>query len=102
MPRYSLARFAVRADARAAAEAALFEHTSAVRRDQPALTVTVYRDPAQPTRYTALIRADDAAAEAGHRGTLADALAPYLDGALVFEHSELVTSSDLQRRPPRR
>ncbi len=98
MPLYTLARFRVRADARTTAEQAMFEHTSAVRRDLASIMVTIYRDPEQPTHYSALVRANDAKAEQQYRGVLRDAIAPHLDGEIAFEHSELVTSSDLQRR----
>jgi hypothetical protein len=98
MALYSLARFRVRADARMDAEKAMFEHTSTVRQTLPDVMVTIYRDPEQPARYTAMVRADAAKAEAAYRDVLRSALAAHVDGEIEFEHSELVTSSDLQRR----
>lgn len=98
MALYSLARFRVRADARADAETAMFEHTSSVRQKLPDVMVTIYRDPEQPTHYTAIVRADAAKAEAAYRDVLRAAIGPHVVGEIAFEHSELVTSSDLQRR----
>lgn len=98
MPLYTLARFRVRADAMTAAQQAMFDHTSAVRRDFPDIMVTIYRDPEQPAHHTALVRVSAPKAEAQYREVLRAALASHLDGDIAFEHSELVTSSDLQRR----
>jgi hypothetical protein len=98
MPLYTLARFRIRPDAAAAAQQAMFDHTSAVRRDLPDIMVTIYRDPEQPASYTALVRANAPKAEAQYRDVLRSAIAPYIDGEIAFELSELVTSSDLQRR----
>jgi len=98
MPLYSLARFRVHADTRQAAEQAMFDHTSAVRRDLAAIMVTIFRDPERPSHYSAMIRANEAKAEQAYRAVLQQALASHLDGEIEWEHSELVTSSDLQRR----
>lgn len=76
---YTIDRYEVRPDARDAAEPA-------------------YRDPAAPTRFVALTRAESRAGEARHRQALAAALAPHLVGELEITGCELVTSSDLQRR----
>ena len=94
----ALARFRVRDDARDTAERAMFDHTSMVRRDLAAIMVTIYRDPEHPTQFTMLVRANDAKAEQQYRPIFTAALASHLDGEITFEHSEVVTSSDLQRR----
>ncbi|MEO8549033.1 MAG: hypothetical protein ABI678_03650 [Kofleriaceae bacterium] len=96
MPLISVARFRV-TDPRAA-ELAMFEHTTLVRRDHAAIVTTIYRNPEDPGVYTALIMAHDAKAEARYRDVFTAALAPHLAGTIAFEQSELVTSSDLQRR----
>jgi quinol monooxygenase YgiN len=98
MPMYALTRYEVRAEARDAAERAMHEHASFVRRELPDVSWTVYRDPVAPTRYTALVRSDDRAAEERHRKMFAAAFASYLVGEPEVSGAELVTSSDLQRR----
>ncbi|MEO6777048.1 MAG: hypothetical protein ABI467_29220, partial [Kofleriaceae bacterium] len=73
-------------------------HTTLVRRDHAAIVTTIYRNPEDPGAYTALVMAHDPKAEARYRDVFVAALAPHLDGTVAFEPSELVTSSDLQRR----
>ena len=106
---FSIARFEVRPEARADAERAIHEFASYVRQELPASSWTTYRDPHAPTRFMALTRADDPAADERHRaapGTHAflAALAPLLVGGIDRTEYELVTSSDLARRhhPERR
>lgn len=104
MALYKLARFAVRPDADQAVERALHEFASFVRAELPGWSWTAYRDPHAPSRYVAMIRADDAAAEARYlgspgAGTFGAALAPLLVGPIEFTDCALVTSSDLGRRP---
>lgn len=95
---YTIDRYEVRPDARDAAERAMHEHASFVRRELPDVTWTAYRDPAAPTRFVALTRAESGPGEARHRQALAAALAPHLVGEIEITGCELVTSSDLQRR----
>ena len=94
---YSLVRFAVRADARDV-ERVLHDHASFVRRELAAVTWTAYRDPQQPLHFTALVRSEDPAASGREHEAFMAAIAPHLDGAIVAEGCELVTSSDLGRR----
>jgi quinol monooxygenase YgiN len=101
---YTIARFEVRPDARLDAERAMFELASYVRAELADSSWTAFKDPANPGHYLAMIRADDARAVERHRaapGTQAflAALAPLLVGAMTFTQCELVTSSDLARRP---
>ena len=96
MAHYALARFELRADQ--AAELALHDHASYVRRELPGVMWTAYRDPDAPARYTALVRIEDAKAEAQERAAFAAALGPFLVGEVETTVLELVTSSDLQRR----
>lgn len=84
----------------------MHELAAYVRNELPGSTWTAYRDPNAPSHYVAFIRADDAAADERHRsapGTHAFAatLEPLLVGTIEVTECELVTSSDLQRRPPR-
>ena len=109
MPVYALVRYEIRPEARADAERAMHDFASYVRAQLPGSTWTVYRDPDAPARYVALVRDDDAKADALRRaaaGTRAfeAALAPLLVAPPEIMGCELVTSSDLQRRfkPPRR
>jgi quinol monooxygenase YgiN len=95
---YVISRFEVRPDARDAAERAMHEHASFVRQNMPAVMWTAYRDPAAPTRYTALTRAEDPTTAARHREAFAAALGPHVVGEIEVTGCELVTSSDLQRR----
>lgn len=99
-----LARFAVRPDAREQAERAMHELAAYVRKELSGSTWTAYRDPDAPSHYIAFLRADDAAADERHRsapGTQAftASLEPLLVGTIEITECELVTSSDLQRRP---
>jgi hypothetical protein len=95
---YTIARYEVRSDTRDAAERAMHEHASFVRQNLPAVMWTAYRDPAAPTRYTSLARAEDPASAVRHREALVAALAPHVVGEIEVTGCELVTSSDLQRR----
>jgi len=95
---YSLVRFAVRADARESIDRTLHEHASFVRRELAAVTWTAYRDPASPLHFTALVRSEDPAATRREHDAFVAVITPHLDGALVTEGCELVTSSDLGRR----
>src|ERR1043166_7938186 len=96
MPMYTLTRYEVRAEARDMAARAMHEHASFVRRELPDVSWTVYRDPAAPTLYTALVRSDDRAAGERHRKMFAAAFASSLVGDAEVSAAELVTSSDLQ------
>ena len=98
MATYAIARYAVRPEAREAAERAMHEHASFVRRELPDVTWTVYRDPAAPTHYTAMIRSENPSAGDRHRAAFVAAFAPYVLGEIEITGCELVTSSDLQRR----
>jgi hypothetical protein len=98
MADYATARYEIRSDARDAAERAMHDHASFVRRELPDVTWTAYRDPAMPTRYIAMTRAESRAGDERHRQVLAAALAPFLAGEIENTGCELVTSSDLQRR----
>jgi hypothetical protein len=95
---YSLVRFAVRTEAREVVERALHDHASFVRRELAAVTWTAYRDPQAPLHYTALVRSEDRLASQREREAFVTTITPYLDGDLVLEGCELVTSSDLGRR----
>lgn len=98
MATYSIARYEIRSGARDAAERAMHDHASFVRRELPDVIWTAYRDPAAPDRYVAMTRAEAGAGDDRHRQVLAAALAPYLAGEIEHTGCELVTSSDLQRR----
>ena len=95
---HAIARYEVRPDARDAAERAMHDHASFVRRELPDVTWTAYRDPAAPTRYVAMTRAETRAGDERQRQALTAALAPHLVGEIEITGCELVTSSDLQRR----
>jgi hypothetical protein len=95
---YSIARYEVRPDAREAAERAMHDFAAFVRKELPDATWTAYRDPASPSHYTAMLRADTPAAEERCTKAFAAAIAPHLAGVLEASRCELVTSSDLQRR----
>jgi hypothetical protein len=95
---YTIDRYEIRSDARDAAERAMHDHASFVRRELPDVVWTAYRDPAAPTRYLAMTRAESPAGDARHRQALAAAIAPFLVGEVEITGCELVTSSDLQRR----
>lgn len=100
---FTIARFEIRPDARAAAERAMHALATYVRNELPGSSWTTYRDPHAPTRYIAMTRADDPAADARHHdapGTRAffAALGPLLIDDVERSEYELVTSSDLQRR----
>jgi hypothetical protein len=102
---YTIARFEIRPEARDQAERAMHAYASYVRQELPGSTWTAYRDPHAPAHHIAMIRADDAAADARRRaapGTQAfDAtLATLLIGPVSVTECALVTSSDLQRRVP--
>jgi hypothetical protein len=98
MAAYAIARYEIRSADREAAERAMHDHASFVRRELPDVTWTAYRDPAVPTRYIAMTRTESPAGDERHRQALAAALAPYLVGEIEHTGCELVTSSDLQRR----
>jgi len=98
MATYAIARYEIRSGARDAAERAMHDHASFVRRELPDVTWTVYRDPAAPARHVAITRAESQAGDERHRQALAAALAPHLAGEIEITGCELVTSSDLQRR----
>ena len=107
MPFHKLLRFAVRPEARTDVERAMHELATYVRTELPRSGWTVYRDPQEPTHFTALVVAEDPAAMDRHfkaPGVVAfDAqLAPLLVGTLEITDCELVTSSDLQRRHRKR
>lgn len=107
MPLYELARFEIRPDARAKAERAMHDFASYVRAELPDSSWTTYRDPGAPAHYISITVLANPAARQRHRsapGTQAflAALDPILDGALELTECELVTSSDLGRRPPPR
>lgn len=95
---YAIARYEVRPDARDAAELAMHEYASFVRRELPDVSWTAYRDPAAPTHYSAFVRFENRAAEERHRKAFLAAFAPYVIGEIEITGCELVTSSDLQRR----
>ena len=95
---YAIARYEVRPDARDAAERAMHDHASFVRRELPDVSWTAYRDPAAPTRYTAVTHATTSAASERHRTAFLAAFAPHVVGDIELTGAELVTSSDLQRR----
>lgn len=100
---YKLARFEVRADARDDAERAMHELASYVRKELPGSSWTVYRDPDAPTHYTALSRADNAAADTRHQSApgvqaFFATLAQLAVGSIEVRDCELVTSSDLAPR----
>ena len=100
---FKIARFEVRADAKDAAERAMFEFATYVRNELPDSAWTTYRDASAPLKYMSLIIANDAAADERHRmapGTQAfvDALYPLLVGTVELTDYQLVTSSDLARR----
>lgn len=103
---YTIARFEIRPEARDEAERAMHAYASYVRSELPGSTWTAYRDPHAPAHYLAMIRADDATADAHRRdapGTQAfdAALSTLLVGTVSVTECALVTSSDLQRRVPR-
>ncbi len=98
MAAYAIARYEIRPDARDAAERAMHDHAAFVRRELPDVMFTAYRDPAAPTHYVAMTRAETRAGDERHRQALAAALAPHLAGDIEVAGCELVTSSDLQRR----
>ncbi|HEY5944794.1 MAG TPA: hypothetical protein VIV40_04855 [Kofleriaceae bacterium] len=100
---FKLARFAVRPDAREAAERAMHDFASYVRKELPDSMWTTYRDAKAPNHYVSMIRADNPAADERHRnaaGTQAfvAALYPLVEGTVEFTEYELVTSSDLAPR----
>lgn len=96
MAHYALARFELQPGQ--ASELALHDHASFVRRELPGVMWTAYRDPDAPTRYTALLRIEDAKTEARQQTAFTAALGPFLVGQVETTVLELVTSSDLQRR----
>ena len=103
MPVYKLTRFTVRADAQEAAERAMHDYASYVRRDLAGYTWTVSRDPANPTQHTVMTRADSPDVEtrsAAAPGTVAflAALTPLLSAPPAVQDCALVTSSDLAPR----
>src|SRR5665647_3151334 len=98
MPLYELARFEIRPDARAKAEAAMHEFASYVRAELPDSSWTTYRDPGAPAHYIAITVINNPAARVRHRsapGTQAflQTLDRFLDGAMEVTDCELVTSS---------
>ena len=95
---FAIACYEVRPEARDAAELAMHEHASFVRREMPDVSWTAYRDPAAPTHYIAVVRYEDRAAEDRHRKAFVTAFAPHVIGEIEITGCELVTSSDLQRR----
>jgi quinol monooxygenase YgiN len=104
---FKIARYEVRPDVRLDAERAMHDFATYVRNELPDSSWTTYRDPHAPAHYISLSRADDPAADERQRdapGTkaFAAALAPLLASAIEVTECELVTSSDLQRRSPRR
>jgi quinol monooxygenase YgiN len=100
---YWVARFEVRPESRAAAERAMHELASYVRKELSDSMWTAYRDPNAPTHYTCFMRADSPAADERHRsapGTKAfiATLRPLIIGDIETSCCELVTSSDLAPR----
>ena len=100
---YTIARYQVRPEASATAEQAMRDFADYVRRELPDSSWTTYREREAPTRFVAMARADDVAADARHRASpgmqaFAAAMAPLLVGEADPSELELVTSSDLQRR----
>ena len=107
MPVYEIAQFEVRPEARVRAERAMHEFANYVRSELPDSSWTTYRDPGKPSHYMAITVAASPAARARHRsapGTQAflAAIEPLLDGAINITDCDLVTSSDLGKRPPTR
>jgi quinol monooxygenase YgiN len=107
MPVYEIAQFDVRPEARVRAERAMHEFANYVRAELPDSSWTTYRDPGKPHAYMAITVAASPAARARHRsapGTQAflSAIEPLLDGAINITDCDLVTSSDLGKRPPPR
>jgi len=95
---YILVRYEVHPEVRDAAERAMHEHASFVRRELPRVTWTAYRDPAAPTHYVALVRSEDPASGERNRQAFLSAMAGHIAGEIEVTGCELVTSSDLQRR----
>lgn len=95
---FAIARYEVRPEARDAAERAMHEHASFVRRELPDVSWTAYRNPAAPTHYTAVVRSEDHVADERHRKAFLATFAPHVIGEIEITACELVTSSDLQRR----
>lgn len=100
---FKITRFEIRPEVRDDAERAMHELASYVRKQLPGSSCAIYRDAKTLTRYFALLRSDNAAADeryAGASGTqvFTTALAGWLAGDVEVIDCELVTSSDLQRR----
>lgn len=98
-----IARFEIRPEGRIEVERAMHAFATYVRTELPKSAWTMFRDPHAPTHYVAMVRSEDAAADAAHEaapGTRAfrAAIAPFLVGDVEVTECELVTSSDLQRR----
>ncbi len=107
MPVYEVAQFEVRPETRVRAERAMNEFANYVRSELPDSSWTTYRDPGKPSHYMAITIAASPAARARHRsapGTQAflAAIEPLLDGAINITDCDLVTSSDLGKRPAAR
>jgi hypothetical protein len=100
---YTLTRYRIRADARLDAERAMHDFATYVRAELADASWTTYCDPAAPSHFLSLTRADHAAADAvrrsspGHQAFLA-AITPLLEGAIEETELALVTSSDLAPR----
>ncbi|MBA3452595.1 MAG: hypothetical protein H0T42_05790 [Deltaproteobacteria bacterium] len=104
MPVYEIAQFEIRPDARTRAERAMHEFANYVRAELPDTSWTTYRDPGAPAHYMAVTVNVSPAARTRQRnapGTQAflAAIEPLLDRAISITDCELVTSSDLARRP---
>ncbi len=100
MPLYTLATFEVRPEARDEAERAMHELATHVRNELPDAVWTTYRDADVPNRYVSMVRATTEAADVRTRQVFVDALTPVMAGKIDFIRCDLVTSSDLGRRPP--
>ena len=96
---YQIAHFDAKPDAVNDLERTLHDHASFVRQQLPGTYFTVYRDAATPTRYLAVTRSEKPTPELA---AFAQALAPYLAGAIASSEYQLVTSSDLAPRHRRR
>lgn len=85
----------------------MHEYANYVRAELPDSSWTMYRDPAVPAHYMAITIAQSPAARTRHRGApgtqaFLATIERMLDGSIEVTDCELVTSSDLARRPPPR
>ena len=106
---FTIARFEVRPETCAEVERAMHEYATYVRAELPDSVWSTYREPAAPSRFTSLVRTNDVAADARHRGAPGThafhaKLTSCLVGTIDVREYELVTSSDLapRFRPDRR